>query len=216
MLTGYVVVTSKLSTLVDEKKFCLMSAGMTTAPTTQEKLHAAARRLFWERGYSNVSVRKVASAAGVDIALISRYFGSKQGLFQATLDQMTEVEAIRGLTPRELVEAIVDLCRHTPRQTPEPSSLRMLLTNAHDTDVGDMVRECYRRNFNDPIAEILGSQERAAMFSAVLLGMSVAEKSLRLPGIGAPEGPLYEAQIRQLFSVATEFAPDETKTATLP
>ncbi|MEO0371384.1 MAG: TetR family transcriptional regulator, partial [Pseudomonadota bacterium] len=46
---------------------------------TKEKLLGAARDLFWTRGYSNVSVRDITGAAGVDAALVSRYFGGKRG-----------------------------------------------------------------------------------------------------------------------------------------
>ena len=53
--------------------------------TTKEKILETARQLFWTRGYSNVSVRDITGAAGVDAALVSRYFGGKQGLFEAVL-----------------------------------------------------------------------------------------------------------------------------------
>jgi AcrR family transcriptional regulator len=46
---------------------------------------AAARALFGERGYRGATVRAIAAAAGVDQALISYHFGSKQGLFAQAL-----------------------------------------------------------------------------------------------------------------------------------
>ncbi|MEM6901379.1 MAG: helix-turn-helix domain-containing protein, partial [Pseudomonadota bacterium] len=53
---------------------------------TRDKLLLHARRQFWANGDSHVSLRQIASAAGVDVALISRHFGGKLGLFEATLD----------------------------------------------------------------------------------------------------------------------------------
>ena len=50
-------------------------------------------KIFWSKGYSNVSVREISNAAGVDVALIARYFGSKRGLFEATLENLTKIEA---------------------------------------------------------------------------------------------------------------------------
>jgi len=46
---------------------------------------SAARRRFLEDGYDRVTMRSVAADAGVDVALISYYFGSKKGLFGAAM-----------------------------------------------------------------------------------------------------------------------------------
>ncbi|NEX91457.1 helix-turn-helix domain-containing protein [Caulobacter sp. 17J65-9] len=46
---------------------------------------AAARRLFARDSYEQVGMRDVGAAAGVDPALIVRYFGGKEGLFAAVL-----------------------------------------------------------------------------------------------------------------------------------
>jgi len=41
--------------------------------------------LFLEHGYQGTTVRAIAASAGVDSALISYHFGSKQGLFGQSL-----------------------------------------------------------------------------------------------------------------------------------
>ena len=53
--------------------------------TTKDDILAAARRRFLEHGYDGVTLRAVATDAGVDVALISYYFGSKKGLFGAAM-----------------------------------------------------------------------------------------------------------------------------------
>jgi AcrR family transcriptional regulator len=53
--------------------------------TTREAILAAARDSFATRGYDGTSVRGVASKAGVDPALVRRFFGSKEGLLVAAL-----------------------------------------------------------------------------------------------------------------------------------
>lgn len=47
---------------------------------TSERLIAAAERLFAEHGYSGVSVRMIAAAAGVNWSLLGYYFRGKEGL----------------------------------------------------------------------------------------------------------------------------------------
>ena len=46
----------------------------------------AARPLFAERGYRDTTMRAVAQAAGVDVALVAYYFGNKEGLFTESMD----------------------------------------------------------------------------------------------------------------------------------
>ncbi len=51
------------------------------APATRAAILEAARACFTEGGYEHVGVRDVAGRAGVNAALVIRYFGSKMQLF---------------------------------------------------------------------------------------------------------------------------------------
>src|SRR5262245_23927810 len=55
------------------------------SPDTREAILAAARTAFAERGFDNATVRQIATAAGVDPALVHHYFGTKEQLFLATV-----------------------------------------------------------------------------------------------------------------------------------
>jgi AcrR family transcriptional regulator len=46
---------------------------------------AAARRLFSEAGYDRATIRAIATAAGVDPALVVHYFGTKESLFREVM-----------------------------------------------------------------------------------------------------------------------------------
>lgn len=48
---------------------------------------STAERLFAEKGFDGTSVRDIAEAAGVNIAMISYYFGSKDKLMQALFEE---------------------------------------------------------------------------------------------------------------------------------
>lgn len=54
-------------------------------PDTREAILTAARATFAERGFDAASIRSIATAAGVDPALVHHYFGSKEELFRATV-----------------------------------------------------------------------------------------------------------------------------------
>ena len=50
-------------------------------------LIAAAAPLFAEKGYNGVSVRELAKSAGFNLSMISYYFGGKEGLYAAVLNE---------------------------------------------------------------------------------------------------------------------------------
>ncbi len=54
---------------------------------SREMLLHTAERLFAEHGFDGVSARMIHYESGVNIAMISYYFGSKEGLFQALLEE---------------------------------------------------------------------------------------------------------------------------------
>lgn len=75
---------------------------------TRSRLLAAARREFAERGYDGTSVRRIAGAAGVDAALIFRYFGSKDGLFVAATAG-EDPAGLLGRAPAEFADGLLSL-----------------------------------------------------------------------------------------------------------
>ncbi|MGH2918878.1 MAG: TetR family transcriptional regulator [Solirubrobacteraceae bacterium] len=53
---------------------------------TREAIVQAARAQFAEGGFDRTSIRAIASQAGVDPALVTHYFGSKQALFVSVVE----------------------------------------------------------------------------------------------------------------------------------
>lgn len=83
----------------------------------REHIINTAIHLFATRGFEGSSIRDIAAAAGVNIAMINYYFGSKEKLFEAMVefkaaytrgafDEITKNEA---LTAIDKVERIIDL-----------------------------------------------------------------------------------------------------------
>ncbi|MGA9774157.1 MAG: TetR family transcriptional regulator [Blastocatellia bacterium] len=63
-----------------------MARPKTEDPEARARILAAAERLFAERGLTGVAIREIASEAGVNGAMIHYYFGNKDGLYQAILE----------------------------------------------------------------------------------------------------------------------------------
>jgi len=54
---------------------------------TESQLIEAARRVFSQHGFNGSSTRMIAEDAGVNVSLISRYFGGKRGLLLALIQK---------------------------------------------------------------------------------------------------------------------------------
>ncbi len=60
-----------------------------SADKTDKKEHIlnAAEKLFFQNGYDGSSTRSIASEAGMNMAMINYYFGSKDGLYRAVIER---------------------------------------------------------------------------------------------------------------------------------
>lgn len=63
---------------------------------TRAQILQAARTAFAEHGFEPTTIRQVATAAGVDPALVHHYFGTKDQLFLAALDLPVDPAQIVG------------------------------------------------------------------------------------------------------------------------
>lgn len=64
-----------------------MNKEMNVESTTEEKIIAAARKLFTQKGFSATRTRDIAEEAGINLALLNYYFRSKQNLFQIIIEE---------------------------------------------------------------------------------------------------------------------------------
>ena len=53
---------------------------------TRAAILAAAREQFAAGGYQAATIRAIAAAAGIDPAMVMRYYGNKEGLFAAAAE----------------------------------------------------------------------------------------------------------------------------------
>lgn len=87
---------------------------------SRELLLEAAAGLFAERGYDRSTTREIGERAGVDPALIARYFGGKAQLYMAVLD--------------------LDRAHARPADLLEPDRARMLLEGVARRGPGPLLR----------------------------------------------------------------------------
>ncbi|MBT9487532.1 MAG: TetR family transcriptional regulator [Rubrivivax sp.] len=93
------------------------AASSEPAPNRRQAILLAAEQLFAERGYHAVSIRDIASAAGVPLALVGYYWGAKHELYHAIFETWQPSISER-LARLQAVMATAD----------EPGALERLLT----------------------------------------------------------------------------------------
>lgn len=158
-----------------------MSTGPTTRPrrrdaaATRDALLNAARALMVDRGVEGTSTREVAAAAGVNQALVYRYFGSKEKLFaeaacghpESPVD-IIETTPLHDL-PRVLLTRVLDVV-----MAEEAGELYRLVAAANDQAVRAVLRERIESAFATRLAARLDGPDaalRAELFAAVLVGV---------------------------------------------
>jgi|SRR5947209_8596171 len=72
-----------------------MARPKTDDPEARAKILTAAEELFAEHGFAGVGVRQIAAAAGVNGAMIHYYFGNKENLYRAIIENAATT--VRGL-----------------------------------------------------------------------------------------------------------------------
>lgn len=83
----------------------------------KEKILEKATQLLGKKGFEGTSVREIAKAAGVNVAMINYYFGSKEKLFKSLLenrfsylrDLFTELVNNEKLSSIQKLDRIIDL-----------------------------------------------------------------------------------------------------------
>src|SRR5689334_17185139 len=72
-------------------------------PEARAKIMAAAELLFAEHGFDGVGIREIAAAAGASGAMIHYYFGNKERLYQAIIENAAAT--VRGLIAEAIASA---------------------------------------------------------------------------------------------------------------
>ncbi|HEX8156891.1 MAG TPA: TetR family transcriptional regulator [Solirubrobacteraceae bacterium] len=153
------------------------------AQASRAALLQAAGALFHERGYDAATVRDIGDRAGVDPALIARYFGGKEGLYLAALQR--DQRAPLPVEPVELLECM--LSRSEQRGIgPIP---RAMVSSTLSDGMREQVSDIIRRRLLSPITEELsgrGVREptlRAEILVAIATGVALTRAGGTLPAL---------------------------------
>ena len=146
-----------------------------SAPATRQAILDAARHCFSSEGYDQVGVREIAARAGVDPALINRYFGSKEGLFSEVIGGKFDLRHIAGDDLSTLGETMLRAV-FKKKADDGHDPLGALLRSYSSEVAREKLREAIVQGFVGPLAARLSgpnTRERAELVGSTLLGVIV-------------------------------------------
>lgn len=157
-----------------------------SAENTRDTILEAARRHFVGVGYKRATIRAIASDAGIDPAMVMRYFGSKEQLFKVatTVDlRLPDLAAVpRQRAGEHLVRFFVGRWEHD-------ESLIALLRSAATNEEPAIatMREIFANQVT-PMAKAFVDdpdevQVRAALVGSQILGLALLRYVVRIPPI---------------------------------
>jgi len=162
---------------------------MKKSDRTRAAILDAARRLFAERGYDATTVRDVAAGAGVDAALVIRYFGNKEALFAQAAEFRLDLPDLRSVPPAKVGEVLV---RHFLGIWEGPNAnggLAILLRSATSNELSaQKMRDIFGAQVLPALSRAGGRQgaaRRAGLVATQMIGLAMCRYVLKLPAIAA-------------------------------
>jgi AcrR family transcriptional regulator len=149
---------------------------------TRDEILAAARRAFATHGYAQTGVREIAAAAGINSALVVRYFGGKQKLFLAAIDADMALTPFLAGARAELGQHVVDYLVHKPER--DVDALAIVLLGAADPSLSPALKRLVRQRLFDPLVGWLGGRDasaRAGLLLALVTGVWMLRRALPVP-----------------------------------
>ena len=179
--------------------------------TTRDAIAEAARRQFAEVGYERATLRGIAGEAGVDAALVMRFYGSKDGLFREVMAlPAAAADAIASLAEgpiatvgRRLAEVVVGMLEDPRSRAIVVGRIRS--ASSHP-DAAALVRETVTRDVGRLVAAVTDDepQTRAVLVGSQVVGLALARHVVRvepLASLSAADVVDYVAPVFQHYLV---------------
>lgn len=176
------------------------------AANTREAILQAARDRFMQDGYDYAGLRAIAGDAGVDPALICRYFGSKQQLFEHVLassgkDPMEVLAGDRETFGQRVAQALLAESRRSPGHM---AFVQLAIRSGTSPVASKLVHAHIHKQFAGPFAKWLGgarAAEKAWLVGSILMGAATMLTIGFAPPAGTVDADFIDRVARSLQHV---------------
>lgn len=156
---------------------------------TRQAILDAARELFAEKGFERTTMRAVGERAGVDPALISYWFGSKEGLLLEAMTLPIDVETV--LSDLDATRPGAEIVRRVLAAADGSPSVRgravaMLRIGLSHDHVAELLREVISRRVLATLSPLTAPDHRelrAALIGSHVAGLMMGRYVVRVPAL---------------------------------
>jgi len=160
--------------------------------TTRAAILAAAREQFAASGYQAATIRSIAAGAGIDPAMVMRYFGNKEKLFAAAAEFDLRFPDLTALPRKKVGEALVE--HLLDRWEDDETLMALLRTAVTNPIVAERMQTIFASQVVPMICKLRGEPRsvvapRAGLVSTQALGLALCRYVLKLPPVVALKRP---------------------------
>jgi AcrR family transcriptional regulator len=177
------------------------------AAVTRQAMLVAARRRFLEESYENVGLRDIAGEVGVDVALVNRYFGSKEELFKEVLREgkaeKFDLPGMAGDLPAYLADLATDVDGEEDHV--HLARLLIILRSASSPQAAEIVRSTVQDDMLRPFARLLGggdAERRASLAMALMMGTTIMRSILCVGARADGDREAIRERLKGMFEAA--------------
>ena len=167
------------------------------ANATRAAILEAARARFTRDGFDRVGVRDIANDAGINAALVIRYFGSKENLFTEAITDTFNLDGFLDIDRASFGQFLARYVLSKRETAGALDPLIALLRSSTNDQANALLRRSIEEQFVRPLAAWIGGQDadlRASLIAAVVMGLAVTRDV-----IGAE--PLASGEIEALVAL---------------
>ena len=174
---------------------------------TRLRIIEAARIVFTDKGYDAAGTREIARLADVNVALLTRYYGSKKQLFEEAILPAFDMDDLMALDIKTFCARVADAYTSKgPKIGFDP--MLALIRSASSDQVGQSIRDRLTLRLLVPLAEKIGGEQakqKAALVIAQLGGFDLFGRIIGLEAMGAAHKddlrPLLESALERLIEL---------------
>ncbi|WP_262699497.1 MULTISPECIES: TetR family transcriptional regulator [Streptomyces] len=164
--------------------------GVRKGERTRRRILAAARRKFAEVGYERATIRAIAAEAEVDKSSVIQYFGSKDALFREAVHWSMHIAEQTTDDPGQTVENYLRGMFRAWAADPHSPMAVLLRASMTSEDAAELLRQHITAESVGPMAAAVTGDDarlRAALCSAMLMGIASQRYLLRMPDLAAAD-----------------------------
>lgn len=164
------------------------------AEATRAAILDAARVAFTKHGFDGVGLREIASAAGANVALVNRYFGSKQGLFREAVTTAITMTSLFPASREEFCQRLITQTLHDwPPERQQFDPTRAMLRSSGNELAEGLIKEGISAHLIEPLADWFGNndrQTRAGLVIALIAGIAILRDVLDVEALSQDDARL--------------------------